>query len=376
MSHSLAPNTLSGGAYLKRPVVRSFHEPCLDLDGKSVLITGGTGALGSYFIKTVLAHYKPRRLVVYSRDDFKQLEMAKTFPHGRYPFIRYFLGDIRDRDRLQLALRDVEYVVHAAGMNHHRATEYNPFECMRTNVFGAENLVHATLECGVKKVIAISSDKAVTPMDVFGASKLAAEKIFNSANNLSGATGTRFSVVRYGHVFGSPLSFDTQFRHLAQQGAQSLPVTDERVTHFCMTLEQSANFALSSLELMNGGETFIPKIPSALLIDLARSIAPNLRQHITCLQSGEKLHATLIAAEESRITLEMPDRYVILSGYGAGARGLYQRRGAKFLKEGYQFSSESNSDLLDMRGLQTILQGLVGHAPCARGRVDERRHSH
>ena len=346
----------AGSATAKRRFLRPFSEPWPDLNEKSVFLTGGTGSFGRHFVQVVLERYTPRRLIVFSRDAYKQLEMAALFPRERYPFIRYFIGDIRDRERLELALSDVDYVVHAAGMNNLGAAEYNPFECMHTNVFGAENLVYAALQRNVKKVIAISCDKAVTPLEIYGASKLAADKIFIAANRLSGADGPRFSVVRYCSILGSRLSFDAQFQELALAGAQSLPIMDERVTRFYMTLEQSVNLALSSLEMMRGGETFVPKVPSALLVDVASSVAPALRQHVTGIPPGEKLHATLLAADESLAALEMEDRYVVLAGFATAARDLYVRRGAKPLREGFRHSSETSTELLDVRQLRMLVE--------------------
>src|SRR5665213_2599512 len=244
------------------PALRDFSRPWLDLNDKAVLVTGGTGSFGKHFLKTVIAQYKPRRLIVFSRDELKQFEMAQVFPQEKYPFIRYFIGDVRDRDRLELALRDVDYVVHAAALKQVPTAEYNPFECIRTDVFGAENLVYAALRRNVKKVIALSTDKAANPVNLYGASKLASDKIFVAANNLAGADGTKFSVVRYGNVFGSRGSVVPFFNKLIADGADSLPITDERMTRFWITLTQGVNFVLSSMEMMKGGEIYVPKIPS------------------------------------------------------------------------------------------------------------------
>src|ERR1019366_3767051 len=209
--------------------LRDFSQPWLDLNDKSVLVTGGTGSFGKHFLKTVIAQYKPRRVIIFSRDELKQFEMAQDFPLEKYPFIRYFIGDVRDKDRLDLALRDVDYVVHAAAMKQVTTAEYNPFECIRTNVFGAENIVTASIRCGVKRVVALSTDKAANPVNLYGASKLASDKIFVAANNLAGSDGPRFSVVRYGNVFGSRGSVVPFFKKLIADGAQSLPITDERM---------------------------------------------------------------------------------------------------------------------------------------------------
>src|SRR6266566_1096887 len=241
---------------------RDFSQPWLDLNDKSVLVTGGTGSFGKHFLKTVVERYRPRRLIIFSRDELKQSEMQQNFPAEKYPFLRFFIGDVRDRDRLDLALRDVDYVIHAAAMKQVTTAEYNPFECIRTNVFGAENIVTAALRCGVKRVVALSTDKAANPVNLYGASKLASDKIFVAANNLAGADGTRFSVVRYGNVMGSRGSVIPLFQRLVREGAKSIPITDERMTRFWITLPVAVDFVGSCVESMTGGEIYVPKIPS------------------------------------------------------------------------------------------------------------------
>src|SRR6201995_4259123 len=336
-------------------VIRDFTQPWLDLNEKSVLVTGGTGSFGKHFLKTVLERYKPRRLIIFSRDELKQSDMALEFPMDRYPFIRYFIGDVRDRDRLDLALRDVDYVVHAAAMKQVTTAEYNPFECIRTNVFGAENIVYAALRRNVRKVIALSTDKAANPVNLYGASKLASDKIFVAANNLAGADGTRFAVVRYGNVFGSRGSVVPFFRKLVADGAESLPITDPRMTRFWITLTQGVNFVLSSMELSRGGEIFVPKIPSSTVTDIATTLCPSLGQKIVGVRPGEKLHETMIPADDSRWTVELDDRYVILASFAAAAREAYLNRGAKPVEDGFAYSSDSNPESLDVRGLQALL---------------------
>jgi len=338
------------------PALRDFTQPWLDLNDKSVLVTGGTGSFGKHFLKTVIAQYKPRRLIIFSRDELKQFEMAQDFPPEKYPFIRYFIGDVRDKDRLDLALRDVDYVVHAAAMKQVPTAEYNPFECIRTNVFGAENVVTACLRRGVKRVVALSTDKAANPVNLYGASKLASDKIFVAANNLSGADGTRFSVVRYGNVFGSRGSVVPFFKKLAAEGAESLPITDPRMTRFWITLTQGVNFVLSSMEMMRGGEIYVPKIPSTTIPQLAALVSPDLKQHVIGIRPGEKLHETMIPADDAHATLELDDRYVILQGFASDARELYMHRGGRPVPEGFSYSSDSNPEQLDARGLQTLLQ--------------------
>jgi len=338
------------------PALRDFSRPWLDLNDKAVLVTGGTGSFGKHFLKTVIAQYKPKRLIVFSRDELKQSEMAQDFPHEKYPFIRYFIGDVRDRDRLELALRDVDYVIHAAAMKQVPTAEYNPFECIRTNVFGAENVVSAALNRGVKRVVALSTDKAANPVNLYGASKLASDKIFVAANNLAGADGTRFSVVRYGNVFGSRGSVVPFFKKLAAEGAESLPITDPRMTRFWITLTQGVNLVLSSMEMMRGGEIFVPKIPSTTIPQLATLVSPDLKQHVVGIRPGEKLHETMIPVDDAHATLELEDRYVILQGYASDARDAYLHRGGKPVADGFSYSSDTNPEKLDARGLQTLLQ--------------------
>jgi UDP-N-acetylglucosamine 4,6-dehydratase len=334
---------------------RDFVQPWLDLNDKSVLVTGGTGSFGKHFLKTVCERYRPRKLIIFSRDELKQFEMTQNFSTEQYPFIRYFIGDVRDRDRLELALRDVDYVVHAAALKQVPTAEYNPFECIRTNVFGAENLVYAALRRNVRKVIALSTDKAANPVNLYGASKLASDKIFVAANNLAGADGTRFAVVRYGNVVGSRGSVVPFFEALKAKGVDSLPITDERMTRFWITLQQGVDFVLSSMELMRGGEIFVPKIPSTTITDVARLVGPDLKQHTIGVRPGEKLHETMIPADDSRWTVEIDDRYVILASFAAAAREAYLNRGAKPVPEGFQYSSDNNPELLGVRGLQALL---------------------
>ena len=355
---ALAEPDMAVPASTMAPILRDFSQPWLDLNDKTVLVTGGTGSFGKHFIKTVIAQYKPRRLIVFSRDELKQFEMQQDFPQDKYPFIRYFIGDVRDRDRLELAMNGVDYVIHAAAMKQVTTAEYNPFECIRTNVFGAENVVSAALRRNVKRVVALSTDKAANPINLYGASKLASDKIFVAANNLAGAEGTRFGVVRYGNVFGSRGSVVPFFKKLAAEGAESLPITDPRMTRFWITLTQGVNFVLSSMEMMRGGEIFVPKIPSTTIPQLANLVSPNLKQHVVGIRPGEKLHETMIPIDDARATLELEDRYVILQGYASanGAREAYLHRGGKPVDDGFCYSSDANPEKLDARGLQSLLQ--------------------
>jgi UDP-N-acetylglucosamine 4,6-dehydratase len=334
---------------------REFSQPWLDLNDKTVLVTGGTGSFGKHFVKTVVAHYQPRRLIIFSRDELKQYEMQQLFAPEQHRFMRYFIGDVRDRDRLELAMRDVDYVVHAAALKQVPTAEYNPFECIRTNVLGAENVVNAAMRRNVRKVIALSTDKAANPVNLYGASKLASDKIFVAANNLAGADGTRFGVVRYGNVMGSRGSVVPFFKHLAESGAGELPITDERMTRFWITLTQGVNLVLSSMEMLRGGEIFVPKIPSTTISDLANLLGPSLPHKVVGIRPGEKLHEIMIPQDDARCTLELEDRYVILAGFAEASREAYLRRGARPVAENFAYTSDCNPEQLDARGLQALL---------------------
>ena len=328
-----------------------------DLDGKNILVTGGTGSFGKAFVKTVTAHWKPRRLIVFSRDELKQYEMAEELSSEQYECLRYFIGDVRDVDRLELALRGCDYVVHAAAMKHVPAAEYNPMECIATNVDGARNLVKASIRAKVGRLIALSTDKAVNPANLYGASKLASDKIFIAANNLSGAEGTRFSVVRYGNVFGSRGSVVPLFRRLIDRGETALPITDDRMTRFWITLSHGVDFVLSSLQMMKGGEIFIPKIASLKMTDLASAMAPHLEHKIIGIRPGEKLHEVLATEDDSRWTFEMADRYVIISNTAGPARYSIPA-GATHVDEGFRYSSNTNTEWLDKAALSTMLSAI------------------
>lgn len=325
-----------------------------DLDGKVILITGGTGSFGQRFCKTVLRRFQPRKLIVFSRDELKQFEMSHDPEIGPHKAMRFFIGDVRDRARLDMALRDVDYVVHAAALKQIPTTEYNPFECIRTNVYGAENIVSAAINAGVKKVIALSSDKAANPINLYGASKLAADKIFVAAEHLVGSADTRFSVVRYGNVLGSRGSVVPYFRHLIEHGAESLPITDPRMTRFWITLGQGVEFVLSSLELMEGGEIFVPKIPSMKVVDLADTMAPDLPTRCIGIRPGEKLHEAMITEDDARNTHELSDRYVITPAFYEDL-GRHLPPDAKPVAEGFCYSSENNPNWLNHDEMRRFL---------------------
>ena len=338
--------------------VRDFLHPQPDLDGRSILVTGGTGSFGRAFVGAVCERYRPRKLIVFSRDELKQYEMAQAFPPERWPFIRYFIGDVRDAGRLQTAMRGVDDVVHAAALKHVPIAEYNPFECIKTNVMGAENVVNAAIAAGVKRVVALSTDKAANPINLYGASKLASDKIFVAAGAMAGDADTRFCVVRYGNVMGSRGSVAPFFQKLAAEGARELPITDPRMTRFWITLDQGVNFVLSSLEALTGGEIFVPKIPSMATTELASAIAPNLPHKLVGIRPGEKLHEIMVPEDDARSTVELEDRYVIVPSHDAALRAAYLAKGARELPEGFSYASDKNPERLDARGLQ----GLLGRA--------------
>ncbi len=334
---------------------RQFNDPWPDLDGKSVLVTGGTGSFGRAFVRTVLKRFQPAKLIVFSRDELKQYEMAQEFSEQRYLPMRYFIGDVRDVNRLEMAMRDVDVVIHAAALKHVPTAEYNPIECVHTNIMGAENIVLAALRTAVPQVIALSTDKAANPVNLYGASKLASDKIFVAANNLSGSIGTRFSVVRYGNVLGSRGSVVPLFRKLAANGATELPITDPRMTRFWITLQQGVHFVLSSLVLMRGGEIFVPKIPSMKILDIAQALAPDLPTTVVGIRPGEKLHEIMITEDDARSTLELADRYVIQPALQFWDSKHYADIDCRPVPDGFRYASDSNEEFLDEEGLREML---------------------
>ncbi len=335
------------------------------LDNKSVLITGGTGTFGNAFVKYVLDNFEPRRLVIFSRDENKQYEMAQIYSPTRYRFLRYFIGDVRDYQRLETAMRDVDTVIHAAAMKHVPIAEYNPFECIHTNVLGAENVVRAAIRNNVEKVLALSTDKAANPINLYGASKLAADKIFIAGNNMGGRIGTIFSVLRYGNVAGSRGSVIPFFNKLVANGTKDLPITDERMTRFWITIEEGVRYAAWAISVMQGGEMVIPKIPSVRVTDIAKAIAPNLPIKIVGIRPGEKLHETLLTGDESRYAKELGHCYLVEPTISAqlpestsetwwGQRG-HALRGTA-LEDGFSYSSENNTDWMTVEDIQAYLK--------------------
>lgn len=335
---------------------RDFATPQINLDGQTVLITGGTGSFGKRFVKTALSRFKPRKLIIFSRDELKQYEMAQEFSPTEHPCLRYFIGDVRDETRLDMAMRDVDVVVHAAALKHVPIAEYNPFECIKTNVMGAENVVRAAIKRGVRRVVALSTDKAASPINLYGASKLASDKIFTAAQHMGGRDGPVFCVVRYGNVIGSRGSVVPFFRKLIEDGATELPITDARMTRFWITLDQGVNFVLSSLEMARGGEVFVPKIPSMSITELARAMAPDLPHKTIGIRPGEKLHEVMVPADDSRQTVELEDRYAILPALDAEIRVRYLAEGARDVTEDFAYASDSNPEIMDARALQELVE--------------------
>jgi UDP-N-acetylglucosamine 4,6-dehydratase/5-epimerase len=318
------------------------------LNGKSILITGGTGSFGRQYVRTILSRFTPRRLVVYSRDELKQYEMQQEFKGSA---MRYFIGDVRDGTRLAQAMHDVDVVIHAAALKQVPAAEYNPMECIKTNIHGAENVIQAALENDVDRVIALSTDKAATPINLYGATKLVSDKLFVAANNMAGGHPTRFSVVRYGNVVGSRGSVVPYFRKLLAEGAKELPITDPEMTRFWITLQQGVDFVLANLDRMQGGEIFVPKIPSVRIIDLARALAPDMSIRVVGIRPGEKLHETMCPADDSHLTLEFQDHYVICpaikfhhSEMDYGLNGIGER--GSVVPRGFEYNSGTNPHFL------------------------------
>lgn len=278
-------------------------------EGKTILVTGGTGSFGQAFVKWVLETSNPRKLIIFSRDEHKQFEMAQEFEDDSR--LRFFIGDVRDPDRLRMAFRGVDYVVHAAALKQVPAAEYNPIECIKTNIHGAENVITAALDAGVEKVVALSTDKAANPINLYGATKLASDKLFVAANNITGVIRTRFAVVRYGNVIGSRGSVVPLFKKLIKEGTPYLPITDIRMTRFWISLRQAVDFVFRSFARMQGGEIFVPKIPSVRIVDVATAMGPHLPHKIIGIRPGEKLHEVMCPADDSHLTLEFADHFVI-----------------------------------------------------------------
>jgi len=318
------------------------------LNDKAILITGGTGSFGKKFTETLLKNYKPKKIVIFSRDELKQFEMAQRFDQD---CMRYFIGDVRDKDRLTMAMNGIDFVIHAAALKQVPAAEYNPTECIRTNITGAENVIHAALSNNVEKVIALSTDKAANPINLYGATKLCSDKLFVAANNFAGTKKTIFSVVRYGNVVGSRGSVVPFFQKLIDEKKESLPITDTRMTRFWITLQQGVDFVIKNFARMSGGEIYVPKIPSVRIIDLATAMAPDTPQEIIGIRPGEKLHEIMCPGDDSRLTIEFEDHYVILPSIRfRGKKNDYTKNmigeKGKFVEQGFEYHSGKNPHFL------------------------------
>lgn len=337
----------------------ALHKAHEQLQGASILLTGGTGSFGQAFVAHAIAHYQPKKLIVFSRDELKQFEMQQIFPQSRYPFMRYFIGDVRDLERLNQAMRGVDFVIHAAALKQVPAAEYNPFECIKTNVLGAQNVISAAIANKVRRVIALSTDKATNPINLYGATKLASDKLFIAGNHMSGEGGTRFSVVRYGNVVGSRGSVIPFFQKLLREGATTIPVTDPRMTRFWITLPQGVSFAVSCLGRMHGGEIYVPKIPSMNIVDLVTALKKDAEIKVVGIRAGEKLHEVMVPRDEARNTLEYENFYVIQPAFNWWDEETYKNRtGGKPVSDGFEYSSETNPHLLSIHALQDIIHTL------------------
>ena len=327
------------------------------LTNSSILITGGTGSFGHTFVPLTLAKYNPRRLVIYSRDEMKQWEMAKLY--GNDDRVRFFIGDVRDKDRLARALTGIEYVVHAAATKIVPTAEYNPFECVKTNVFGAMNLIDACIDHGVKRVVALSTDKASSPVNLYGATKLTSDKLFIAGNSYSGAADTRFAVVRYGNVMGSRGSVIPFFLSLADQGV--LPITDERMTRFMITLEQGVDLVWHAFEDMVGGEIYVKKIPSMTLLDIARAVAPDASHDIVGIRPGEKLHEQMISFEDAPHTYEYAEHYKILPAINNWSHDPERISGGLPVALDFTYCSDNNTEWMSIYKLQAWIHENRAH---------------
>jgi UDP-N-acetylglucosamine 4,6-dehydratase/5-epimerase len=331
-----------------------MQDKLFSLDGKAILVTGGTGSFGQAFIKRILSQYKPSRLIVYSRDELKQFEMQQKVSADS---LRFFIGDVRDGERLNRALAGIDVVVHAAALKQVPTAEYNPIECIKTNVIGAENVINACIDQKVKKVIALSTDKAVNPVNLYGATKLCSDKLFVAGNHLSGKDGARFSVVRYGNVIGSRGSVVPFFKERVKNG--KLPITDPRMTRFWIRLEDGARFVEQCLQVMRGGEIFIPKIPSMRITDLATAIGPDCKQETVGIRPGEKLHELLVTRDDARRTLEFNDFYIIqpdIHMWDYDDSAVYGKESGRPVSADFEYASDSNTRWLDSAQLKSVIE--------------------
>jgi len=321
------------------------------LDDKNILITGGTGSFGKKFTETVLKKYKPRRLIIFSRDELKQFEMAQVFSKEKYPCLRYFIGDVRDKERLHRAFQGIDYIIHAAALKQVPAAEYNPFEAVKTNILGAQNVIDVAIDHEVKRVVALSTDKAANPVNLYGATKLCSDKLFVAGNSYVGRNQTRFSVVRYGNVVGSRGSVIPFFKKCAKNGV--LPITDPRMTRFWITLEQGVNFVLECLEQMVGGEMFVPKLPSMNIMNLAKAIGQNCKTEIVGIRPGEKLHEIMVPRDDALNTVEYETFYLIKPAFQFFKRRFCED-GCKKVPDDFEYNSGTNTNWLTVDEMKTM----------------------
>lgn len=327
-------------------------------NNKSVLITGGTGSFGKKFTERILSDYNPKKIIIYSRDEFKQDLMYKEF-RIKFPQkvdkLRFFIGDVRDKERLYRAFKEIDYVIHAAAMKQVPACEYNPFEAIKTNIHGAQNIVDASIDCGVKKVVALSTDKAVNPINLYGGTKLVSDKLFIAGNAYSGGNGTIFSVVRYGNVAGSRGSVIPFFKALLEKGEKTLPITDYRMTRFWITLDEGVDLVFKALEESKGGETYISKIPSFKITDLAKAMNPNGEMKEVGIREGEKLHEVMVTKDDSRMTYEYDKHYIVYPHFDWWNSQNYMTPGGTLVEEGFEYNSGTNIEWLSVQELQKLL---------------------
>lgn len=328
----------------------------LDLNNKSILVTGGTGSFGKKFVKTILEKYpKVKQLIIYSRDELKQFEMAQAFSKEKYDCVRYFIGDVRDKERLMRAFEGVDIVIHAAALKQVPAAEYNPMECIKTNILGAENIINAAIDCGVKKVVALSTDKAAAPINLYGATKLCSDKLFVAANNMKGFHDINFSVVRYGNVIGSRGSVVPFF--LEKRKSKVLPITHNDMTRFNITLEEGVDMVLYALEHAWGGEIFVPKIPSFKITDLATAVGPDCEQKLVGIRPGEKIHEEMITETDSLVTLEFSKYYVITPSTPQwDVEEMIQKLKGKRVEMGFKYNSGTNTEWLNVEQLRQSIR--------------------
>ena len=328
------------------------------INNKTILITGGTGSFGQAFIKEIYKKYKPKKVIVYSRDELKQFEMSNNFPKEKFPKLKFFIGDVRDKERLKQSFCGVDYVVHAAALKQVPVAEYNPFECIKTNILGAQNVIEASIDCKVKKVVALSTDKAADPVNLYGASKLASDKLFIAGNYLAVNQKTIFSVVRYGNVINSRGSVIPYFLKLVKEKSKFLPITDKNMTRFIITLQEGVNFVLKSFMRMSGGETFVPKLPSIRIVDLANVIGPDLKIKKIGLREGEKIHEIMCPKDYSHLTLRFKDHYVIKPTIIISDKLQYKKNKlgeiGKPVENSFVYSSETNKNFLSKKEIVKI----------------------